>query len=138
MQTHIPASLKYGRAVTTTLPYAQAVDRAKALLKEEGFGVLCEIDVKKTMKEKIDAEVPPYVILGACNPRLAHRALAVENQIGLLLPCNLVVQELGNTTVVSAVDANAMMSFVGKAELGAVAVEANAGLGRVLDAIAKE
>jgi uncharacterized protein (DUF302 family) len=126
----------YGRVVTTELPYAQAVERTKALLQDEGFGVLCEIDVAKTMKEKLGVAFPPYMILGACNPQLAHRALSAEEQLGLLLPCNVVVQERDGKTVVSAIDAHAMLGIVANPSLGPVADDASARFNRVLDAIA--
>ncbi len=129
-------NIKYGRAVETALPYADAIERVRQLLKEQGFGVLCEIDVAKTMREKIGAPFRPYVILGACNPQLAHRALSEEAQLGLLLPCNVVVQEIDGHTIVSAVDAQAMLGVVGNARLTPVADEANARLARVLDGIA--
>ncbi|TAM61041.1 DUF302 domain-containing protein [bacterium] len=129
-------SLRYGNAVTTKLSYADAVERAKALLKDEGFGVLCEIDVTKTLKEKIGAEFRPYVILGACNPQYAHQVLSQESHVGLLLPCNVVVQQGAEGTVVSAVDASAMLSVVGRPELEPIAREVNARLGRVLERIA--
>lgn len=129
-------NIKYGRVVKTTLSYDDAVERVRQLLKEQGFGVLCEIDVAKTMREKIGAPFRPYVILGACNPQLAHRALSEEAQLGLLLPCNVVVQEIDGHTVVSAVDAQAMLGVVGNANLRPVADEANARLARVLDGIA--
>lgn len=125
----------YGRAVTTKLSYAEAVARVKELLKEEGFGVLCEIDVAKTLREKIGAAFRPYVILGACEPHLAQQALSEEVQLGLLLPCNLVIQEVDGRTVVSAVDAQAMLGVVRNAALAPVADAANAGLGRVLDVL---
>ncbi len=129
-------TFNYGRAVTTALPFDQAIERVKALLKDEGFGVLCEIDVTATMQQKLGAEFRPYRILGACNPQLAHRALSVESQLGLLLPCNVVVQEENGKTVVSAIDASAMMGVVGHAGLSDVAEDANARLQRVLDSIA--
>ncbi|TAM78400.1 DUF302 domain-containing protein [bacterium] len=129
-------SLRYGSIVTTSLPYAEAIERAKSLLKDEGFGVLCEIDVAKTLKEKIGVDFRPYVILGACNPQFAHQVLAQEGHVGLLLPCNVVVQREANGTVVSAVDALAMLSVVGKPELEPIAREVNARLARVLERIA--
>ncbi|HVA28648.1 MAG TPA: DUF302 domain-containing protein, partial [Candidatus Baltobacteraceae bacterium] len=95
----------YGRDVTTALTFDTAIETAKRLLKDEGFGVLCEIDVTATMREKLGASFRPYRILGACNPTLAHQALTAEPQIGLLLPCNLVVQEVDGKTHVSVVDA---------------------------------
>jgi uncharacterized protein (DUF302 family) len=128
-------NMKYGRAVETALPYADAIERVRQLLKEQGFGVLCEIDVAKTLHEKIGAAFRPYVILGACNPQLANRALSVEAQLGLLLPCNVVVQVLDGRTVVSAIDAQAMLGIVGNSDLSPIADEASAGLARVLDGI---
>jgi len=103
------------------------------LLKEEGFGVLTEIDVKATMKKKIDLEFRKYVILGACNPHLASRALAAEPQIGLMLPCNVVVQEdEHNGSIVSIIDPKAMFLFIENDALKPVAAEAEEKLLRVL------
>ncbi len=127
----------YGKVVTTNLGYHDAVDRAKTLLKEEGFGVLCEIDVAQTLQEKIGAEFQPYRILGACNPQFAHRALSLEPQLGLLLPCNVVVQVQDHRTVVSSIDARALLGIVGNDHLLSVADEVNARLFRVLDRIAE-
>jgi uncharacterized protein (DUF302 family) len=131
-------TFSYGRDVVTALPFDDAIDAAKRLLKDEGFGILCEIDVTATMREKLGASFRPYRILGACNPTLAHQALTAEPQIGLLLPCNLVLQEVDGTTHVSAVDANAMLGVVGGADLSAVAHDANDRLGRVLERISRE
>lgn len=125
----------YGKVVSTGLDYNEAVDAVKALLKDEGFGVLCEIDVTKTLHEKIGADFTPYRILGACNPEFAHRALSMEPQLGLLLPCNIVVQVQDNRTIVSAIDARALLSVVGSKDLTPVADEVNARLKRVLDRI---
>ena len=125
----------YAKVVTTKLSHADAVEQVTVLLKQEGFGVLCDIDVSKTLKEKIGADFRPYRILGACNPDFAHQALSEEAQLGLLLPCNVVVQEEEGTTVVSAIDARALLAVVGKPSLLTVADEVNARLGRVLDTI---
>jgi len=128
-------SVPFGKAVETALPFGRAIDTAKALLKEEGFGVLCDIDVAATMKEKIDVEFRPYRILGACNPHFALQSLTAQPQLGLLLPCNVVVQELDGKTVVSAVDANVMLSITG-ADLHDLATEVNTRLFRVLEKMA--
>ena len=79
--------MEYGKTITLDVPFEDAVPRVKAAFNEQGFGILTEIDVKATLKEKIDADVDPYIILGACNPELARRALEIEPEIGLLLPC---------------------------------------------------
>jgi uncharacterized protein (DUF302 family) len=128
--------LRYGTSTTTTRSFADAVERAKELLKEEGFGVLCEIDVSRAFKEKIDADFRPYVILGACNPKLAQAALERESQLGLLLPCNVVVQQEQSGVIVSAVDAKALLGTVGRPELASIADDVNARLHRVLERIA--
>ena len=120
----------YGIGTVVRAPYAETVERAKAALKEQGFGVLTEIDVQATMKEKLGAEFRPYVILGACNPPLAHRALSADLGIGLLLPCNVVVYDAGDgTSTVEALDPEAALGIVGDdPAVGAVAREAKAKL----------
>ena len=127
---------KYGFSKTVDLPYAAAVEKARAALKEEGFGVLCEIDIKEKLKEKLGVDFRNYVILGACNPPLAYKTLQEEINIGLLLPCNVIVYEgdWPGKSVVAAVNAQAMLSAVGNnPALNAVAVEVNEKLKRVLD-----
>ena len=125
----------YGFGATLQAPYDQAIERARAALKEQGFGILTEIDVRKTMKEKLDAEFRPYVILGACNPPLAHRALSADLGIGLLLPCNVVVYDNGDgTSTVEAMDPEAALGIVGdNAAIREVAVEAKARLRQAID-----
>jgi uncharacterized protein (DUF302 family) len=123
--------------VTLPVPYEEAVEKATAALKAEGFGVLTEIDVKATMKKKLDADFRKYVILGACNPPLAHRALSTQLEIGLLLPCNVIVYEEDGGSVVSIVDPLAMMQMGDAQALEPVALEARARLERVRDALAQ-
>lgn len=125
-----------GLQVKVALPYAETVERVIAALKAEGFGILTAIDVKQTMKEKLNEEYRPYVILGACNPPLAHRALGVSLEVGLLLPCNVIVYEEENGCVVSAMNPEAAMQLVSHPELEAVATEARAKLVRVLQQVA--
>lgn len=128
----------YGFGRTLALPYEQAVERVRAALKEQGFGVLTEIDVKQTLKAKLDAEFRPYVILGACNPPLAHRALRAELGVGLLLPCNVVVYANDDgTSSVEAMDPEAALGIVGdNPAIAEVAREARARLQAALDAAA--
>jgi uncharacterized protein (DUF302 family) len=124
---------KYGLFVRTDCDYDEAVTATKAALKAEGFGVLTEIDVKSTMKEKLGADFRRYDIIGACNPPLAHAALTAERDIGLLLPCNVIVyEEDGGGSVVAALDPQEMMDVAGNPGLRAVASEARARLGRAL------
>jgi uncharacterized protein (DUF302 family) len=130
--TQIP----YGQVVRTELPFAQAIEAAKAALQAQGFGILCEIDVTKSLQEKTGAAFRPYRILGACNPQFALQALETEPQLGLLLPCNVVVQEQDGKTVVSAVDAKAMLGVVGRPQLSAIAAGVNERLAAALTAIA--
>jgi uncharacterized protein (DUF302 family) len=108
---------------TTELPFADAVERVREELKTEGFGVLCEIDVQATLREKLGVEQKPYLILGACNPPLAHRALSVEPELGTLLPCNVVVYQRDGETHISAIDAERMLSIVGNDDLEPVAAQ---------------
>jgi uncharacterized protein (DUF302 family) len=126
-----PIETPYGFGVKTPLPYEQAVQRTTQLLKEEGFGVLTSIDVQQTLKEKLGAEFRRYVILGACNPQLAHRAFQAELNIGLLLPCNVAVYEDGDGSAVTFMDPAAAMGFVGNDALRPIADEARARLLRV-------
>jgi uncharacterized protein (DUF302 family) len=124
----------YGLRVAVPVPYEEAVDRAGAALKAEGFGVLTTIDVKQTLKQKLDRDFRKYVILGACNPPLAHRALESELEIGLMLPCNVIVYEdEPGTSVVAALAPMAALGVVGhNAALMEVAREADARLRRAL------
>ena len=111
------------------------VSRTEAALKEQGFGVLTRIDVKATMKEKLDVDVPSNVILGACNPPLAHRALTIEPRVGLLLPCNVVVRQDGNAVRVEAIEPFAMVEMFPDKDLNAVAAEASDRLRKAIEAI---
>ena len=122
---------------TTDLPFEEAVARTRAALADQGFGVLTEIDVQATMKAKLDVEVEPYLILGACNPTLAHQALTLEPTIGLLLPCNVVVRRAQGVTVVQAMDPQLMVTVVDKPELRTVADEAGARLQQALATLPK-
>lgn len=126
----------YGRTVLIDDSVADAIPKVKAALKEQGFGVLTEIDVQATLKEKIDVDVEPYVILGACNPHLAHRALTLEPDVGLLLPCNVVVRPHEGRTMVSALDPEVIAEMADHPGLGDVAEEAARLLDAALDAVA--
>ncbi|MEZ4519975.1 MAG: DUF302 domain-containing protein [Chloroflexota bacterium] len=131
------SSVTYGMRAHLDLPYDEAVEKVTAALKEQGFGVLTEIDVKTTLKKKLDADFRRYVILGACNPSLAHRALSAELEIGLLLPCNVVVyeDESGAGSTVSIVDPLVMLGVGESSGLKEVAEEANSRLRRVQAAL---
>jgi uncharacterized protein (DUF302 family) len=122
---------------TLDLDFDDVDQRVRAALEEEGFGVLTEIDVRATLKEKLDAEFRRYTILGACNPALAHQALQVDGDIGLLLPCNVVVQEGGRpgTTIVEAVDPVVQLSLAESAGLEPLAEEVRSRLVRMLDRV---
>ena len=122
----------YTIAGTTALRFEEAVACVREELAEEGFGVLTEIDVQATLREKLGEEVDPYVILGACNPTYAHRALGLEPDLGALLPCNVVVHERDGETRVSAVDPIAMLSIVDNPGLDAIAGEVRAKVERAV------
>ena len=128
--------MEYGSTITTDLGFDEAVDRTRAALAEQGFGVLTEIDVQATLKKKLDQDMEQYLILGACNPQLAHQALDVQRDIGLLLPCNVVVRRDGERTLVQALDPQVMVSLPGLPELQPVADEAAKRLNSALQAVA--
>lgn len=125
----------YGYGRTLDLPFDIALQRARDALKSEGFGVLCEINIREKLKEKLGVDFANYVILGACNPPLAHRALQQEMNIGLLLPCNVVVYEKSGRSFVAAIDAAKMLSIVGNPALEATAGQVNDKLQRVIDSL---
>ena len=125
----------YGFSKTIDLPYQQVVEKTRAALKEEGFGVLCEIDIKEKLKEKLGVDFGNYLILGACNPPLAYEALQEEIDLGLLLPCNVVVYEEGPKTIVGVIDAARMMSVVGNERLNKTAEAVSEKLQRVIEAL---
>ncbi len=128
----------YGFGTSLPVPYEEALPRVKEALKAEGFGVLTEIDVRQTLREKLGAQMEPYIILGACNPQLAHRALEQEPDIGLLLPCNVVVRAEGQGSRVDIADPQAMLGIVGNAQLSTMADEAKQRLQRVLAALGSQ
>lgn len=113
----------YGMRKKLDCSYEEAIDRVTEVLKEHGFGVLTEIDVKETLKKKLDVDFSKYRILGACNPPIAHKALQAEREIGLLLPCNVIVYEDGEKSVVSILDPLAMFSLVGRDDVKPLAEE---------------
>lgn len=124
--------MSYAISTTVSTPYAETVEAVKAALGEQGFGVLTEIDIKATLKKKLDVDVPAQVILGACRPPLAHQALQAEPSVGLLLPCNVVVREAGEGTVVEAVDPETMVDMTKNDGLKSVADEAKERLEKAL------
>jgi len=124
---------QYGIQIHVDLPYEEAIEKVTAALQEEGFGVLTEIDVKATLKKKLDADFRRYIILGACNPHFAHQALQAEISIGLLMPCNVVVYEADNgKTVIAAMDPGLMAQVSDNPELPKIAVGARAAIERAL------
>ena len=138
--TTMPAT-HYGISETVALPYDEAVQAMRDALASEGFGVLTEIDVRATLRKKLDVEFRPYVILGACNPPLAHRALTAETAIGLLLPCNVVVHagDAPGTSVVAVLDPEIQLGLTGRDDLRPLAADVKGRLVRALDAVkAKE
>lgn len=127
--------MEYGYKRRVPLSFADAVSKTKAELSKEGFGVLTEIDVKATLKKKLDVEYENYLILGACNPPFAFQALKSEKEIGLFLPCNVIVYEEGEETFVSAVLPTVAMSMVENQALSSIAVEVETKLKKVVDSL---
>ena len=128
----MPAT-EYTLTATTELGFTEAVERVREELKVEGFGVLCEIDVQGTLHEKLGVDSEPYVILGACNPPLAHTALQAEPELGVLLPCNVVVYARDGETHISAIDAERMLSIVGNDRLASIAGDVRTKLAAVVE-----
>jgi uncharacterized protein (DUF302 family) len=127
--------MNYGYGKRSSLSFDAAVEKVTAELKKEGFGVLTTIDMQKTLKEKINVDMSRYVILGACNPPFANQALAVEQEIGLLLPCNVIVYETENATMVSAFEPMTMMAVLDSPGMKPIAEEVQSKLHRVIDAV---
>ncbi|MFE3290081.1 DUF302 domain-containing protein [Rhodococcus sp. NPDC059234] len=128
--------MELGIATTLTTSFDEAVARARAALQEQGFGVLTEIDMQATLKAKLGEDIGRYLILGACNPMLAHRAVSLNRQIGLLLPCNVVVRADGDAVVVEAMNPQLMVEVADDAELAVVADEATTRLRTAIDSLA--
>jgi len=127
--------MKYGFSKTVSLGYDEAIEKVTEELKKEGFGVLTTIDVKDTLKKKLDVDFKKYIILGACNPPFAHKALTAEEEIGLLLPCNVIVYEKDGGTVVSIFDPMVMMAVLENNKMKTIAEEVQARLQRVIAAV---
>ena len=133
----IEQTTRYGMSITVPLAYEQAVERAREALAAEGFGILAEMDIAATLRKKLDVEFRPYVILGACNPPLAHRALLAEPDIGLLLPCNVVVYaaDAPGRSVVAAMDPVEALALTGNDSIRPIAEDVKGRLRRVLEAV---
>ncbi len=129
--------MSYGTGITLDVPFRDAVARVRAALAEQGFGVLTEIDVTATLAARLGEHIEDYLILGACSPPLAHRALGADRSIGLLLPCNVVVRASGAGTVVEMLDPQVMVTLTGRPELKPVADEAARRLARARDRLAE-
>lgn len=127
--------MDYARSITLALPYDEAVPKVTDAFKAQGFGTLTEIDVQATLADKLGVQMERYVILGACNPNLAYRALEVTRDIGLLLPCNVVVREQGDAVVVQALDPTIIASVPELPELEPIAAEAGQRIQAALDAL---
>lgn len=127
--------MDYGLTATVQRPFDVVVDEVKAALAEEGFGVLTEIDIKATLKKKLDVDVEQQVILGACNPTYAHRALQMEPSIGLLLPCNVVVRSEGSSTTVEMINPQTMVDVTKNPQMAEVAQTVTALLASALEKV---
>ncbi|MHB8669667.1 MAG: DUF302 domain-containing protein [Acidimicrobiales bacterium] len=127
--------MDFTRRVELDASYEEAIPKVKDALKDQGFGVLTEIDVRRTLKDKLDLDVEPQIILGACNPQLAHRALEIDARIAALLPCNVVVRRENGTTVVEALDPKIIAEVPANADLEPIAEEAGQRIQAALDAL---
>ncbi|TFH48266.1 MAG: DUF302 domain-containing protein [Bacteroidia bacterium] len=127
--------MKYGFTKEMDIPYEKVIEQAREALKKEGFGILTEIDVKEKMKEKLGLDMKKYIILGACNPLNAYKAILAEENIGLMLPCNVIVYEKGSKTVLSVIRPTAAMQMVDNVELQKVAEVVEVQLKKAFDAI---
>lgn len=132
MPDTLPANLPLSFATTLAIPFDDAIARVTAALQAEGFGILTTIDVQATMRAKLNLDEAPYTILGACNPPLAHRAIAADPQVGLLLPCNVVVRAVPEGVRIEAINPLAMLAFFANDEIAAVAREAQTKLERAI------
>jgi uncharacterized protein (DUF302 family) len=132
----VSTAIDYGYVRPVTLSFDEAVREIEAALKNQGFGVLCHIDIQAKLKEKLGVDSPRYVILGACNPPLAHQALQHEINLGLLLPCNAAVYEREGRVYVGVVDAVKMLSVVGNPDMQPMAEKVTASLRRAVDSVA--
>jgi uncharacterized protein (DUF302 family) len=135
MADDIAGTMNFERSITVDTPFTEAVARTREALADQGFGVLSEIDVRATLREKRGVDMEPYVILGACNPELAHRALDIDRSIGVLLPCNVVVSGREGGSKIQILDPLIMAAVMGRTELQPVAEEAARRLGLVLDSL---
>jgi len=127
--------MQYGFSKTVDMPFEQTIEKVTTELKKEGFGVLTSIDVKETLKQKINVDFKKYTILGACNPPIAHKALQEEEELGLLLPCNVIVYEKDDKTRISIFDPMVMTWIVENDQMKTIATEVQEKLQRVLKAI---
>ena len=127
--------MDYGITIRTPIPFAEAVARVREALKAQGFGVLTEIDVQATLRDKLGQDIEDYLILGACNPPLAHRALDADRKIGLLLPCNVVVRTADDQTILEALNPQVMAEVADQPSLRPVADEATTRIRAALDSL---
>lgn len=127
--------MSYYISKKSDLGFAEAIEKVTEALKNEGFGILTEIDVKETLKKKLDVDFRPYRILGACNPPFAYKALQVEDKVGIMLPCNVIVQEKENGVEIAAVDPVASMQAIDNVKLSEIAGEIRKRLHRVIESL---
>ncbi|MFP5417031.1 MAG: DUF302 domain-containing protein [Actinomycetes bacterium] len=127
--------MNYALSIDLELPYDEVVRQTREALAANGFGIVAEIDLQKTLLDKIGVEIAPHLILGACNPRFAHQALQVEPSIGLLLPCNVVVRQTAGVTVVEAINPQSLVELTDNPAMSGLAGELNSALSSVLDAL---